>query len=96
MTNANESAFPNLVQTPVKDCEGRITSYRPNTIGGLTKREYFAAMAMQGLIGKIWGHVNGYDGKGNKPENCSDANECAHLSVIYADRLLAELEKNNE
>lgn len=50
---------------------------------GLTKRELIAAMAMQGLIGKIQGHV---DGVGD-PENH------ARHAVVYADALLAELAK---
>lgn len=54
---------------------------------GLTKREYFSALAMQQLIGKIFGHVNGHDVKGN----CTDAIECAELAVKYADALIDEL-----
>lgn len=58
---------------------------------GLTKREYFSALAMQHLIGKIFGHVNGHDGKGNKWQNCTDAIQCAELAVKYADALISEL-----
>ena len=63
---------------PVFDNEG-------NTRGGgeLRKRELFAAMAMQGLVGKIYGHV---DGNG-------DAEEYASLSVKYADALIEQLNK---
>lgn len=46
--------------------------------GGLTKREYFAAMAMQGLLRD---HYTCF------PESC------ATEAVKYADALLAELEK---
>lgn len=56
---------------------------------GLTKREYFAAMAMSDLIGKKYGHVDGFNGNGI----CSDAVDCAQLSVMYADALIAELNK---
>lgn len=56
---------------------------------GLTKREYFAAMAMGDLIGKKHGHVDGFDGNGN----CSDAIDCANLAVTYADALITALNK---
>ena len=44
---------------------------------GLTKRELFAAMAMQGLLS--------YDRPG------FDVQDAAHDAVVYADRLIAEL-----
>lgn len=47
---------------------------------GLTKREYFAAMAMQGLIAS---DVDGAMSHGN----------CAKIAVLQADALLKELEK---
>lgn len=46
MTNANEPAFPEL--TSVYD-EGDDRQHIESR-GGLTKREYFAAMAMQGML----------------------------------------------
>ena len=46
---------------------------------GLTKREYFSAMAMQGLIAS---HGGGGGGE-----------QCAKQSVTFADALLAELDK---
>ena len=46
---------------------------------GLTKREYFAAMAMQGLC------ANSIAGSHNKPSNL------AIDAVVYADALLKEL-----
>lgn len=45
---------------------------------GLTKREYFAAMAMWGLLFKF--------GTGHRFE-------CARASIEYADSLIAELKK---
>lgn len=53
--------------------EGEITN-----IPGLTKREYFAAMAMQGLLSN-----SGTYSERSTPE----------LSVHYADALIAELNK---
>lgn len=52
--------------------------------GGLTKRELFAAMAMQGRLG------NKYSGL---TSNGHTADEVAKLAVACADALLAELEK---
>jgi hypothetical protein len=49
-------------------------------MGGLTKREYFAAMAMQGLLASTSGQVN--------------EQWTAESSVILADELLKQLENN--
>lgn len=49
--------------------------------GGLTKREYFAAKAMEALINKVH-NTNGYP----QIEIISDA-------ITYADELLKQLEK---
>jgi hypothetical protein len=46
----------------------------------MTKREYFAALAMQGLLASI-------------SSSDYDAAECAFLSVCNADALIAALEK---
>lgn len=48
---------------------------------GLTKRELFAAMAMQGLLAA--GH----------PKNPGESTEIAPLAVAYADALLGTLAK---
>lgn len=45
---------------------------------GLTKREYFAALAMQGLV--------------NNPET-TNVNDIAATAVQYADALISELNK---
>lgn len=51
---------------------------------GLTKREYFAAMAMQGLcVNKITGNI--------KQGECVDI---AEMSVLIADELLNQLEND--
>jgi len=47
---------------------------------GLTKREYFAAMAMQGFIASDVDGAMSHD-------------NCATISVMQADALLKELEK---
>jgi hypothetical protein len=51
---------------------------------GLTKREYFAAMAMQGLASALNGTW------------LRDRQYTAEMAVLYADALLAELEKEQE
>lgn len=52
---------------------------------GLTKREYFAGLAMQGLM----------TSQNQEGEWRHDIKSCAEISVQIADALLAELEKNN-
>lgn len=57
---------------------------------GLTKREYFAAMAMQGYLS---GPVNHYLNQGNMR---SDGEKIvAEWAVSYADALLKELENES-
>lgn len=71
MTNGENNAFPVVLQHGLThDCHVEI---------GLTKREYFAAMAMQGLM---MGSGFSY-----KPS------DTANYAVDYADAILAELEK---
>ena len=73
MGNANESAFP-ISMGPVSDGD-----YIP----GLTKRELFAAMAMQGYLASV-GVVGG-----PVPRD----EDIARYSVDTADALLAALEE---
>lgn len=71
MTNGNDCFAPTVEQT------GDATRW--NTYSGLTKREYFAAMAMQGLCSDnqgIWSNA-----------------EIAEYSVRHADALINELNK---
>ena len=46
---------------------------------GLTKREYFAGLAMQGMLA-------------NKDANTFNAESTAEISIKYADELLTQLE----
>lgn len=50
MSNANDSAFP---VTPPVDQTGQIAIGMPFPEPGLTKREYFAAAALQGLLANL-------------------------------------------
>lgn len=71
-----ESAYPLMDVQILGD-----NSFHPYSAGGLTKRELFAAMAMQGFCtGKIG--------------ECSSVSVVANLSVKQADALLKELSKN--
>jgi hypothetical protein len=65
MTNANDCAYPADSQT--------------QTEGGLTKREYFAALAMQGVC---------------STNQAVTAREVAEWSVKMADALITELNKS--
>lgn len=72
--SANDSAFP--TPSEFRDDGALIVYATP----GLTKREFFAAMAMQGsLAGEPGPHLQ--------------SNQLARESVVHADALLAELDK---
>lgn len=76
MSKPNDPAFP--IQIPPGH-------YRMGESGdGLSKREYFAAMAMQGLLS------NSISGSHRIPKRLSTE------AVQYADALLAELERTKE
>lgn len=76
MSNANTPAFPLPLGNENID----------PTVAGLTKREYFAAMAMQGMLalGPIQGQID-----------ASVIGQCKH-AVRVADALLVELEKESQ
>lgn len=54
---------------------------------GLTKREYFAAMAMQGML------ANSHDEGCNNPLSKLSNAVIAHLAVLQAECLIEELNK---
>ena len=77
MNNGNSPAMPQYAY-------GTITATSKDFGGeGLTKREYFAGLAMQGFLAKY----------GNDEH---DDETCAKYSAWMADALLAELEKDND
>ena len=80
MENSNKPAFSG--DAFISDITGHKESV------GLTKREYFAAFAMQGLLssGSVMGILSGNNGM-------AVPNLIAEYSVQYADALLAELDK---
>jgi len=76
MENKNQPAFPRIYEFGSKlnnDFENE---------PGVSKREYFAAKALQGLL------ACDYIGNTGIPES-----ELARRAMLYADALLAELEK---
>jgi hypothetical protein len=80
MSNANEPAFPS--QTHEYDGQGKVLQY---DIGGLTKREHIAAMALQGWLATF-----------TDPDCRALPDKCAKFAVECADALLAELERAHD
>ena len=80
--NGDLPAMPNDTDSQTLSCMGLMPTvaafYRHGA--GLTKREQFAAMAMQGMLA----NGSGYD---------HDADILASYAVLNADALLAELER---
>jgi len=73
-----------MPESPVFDNKGipgmaRITDFILAPVQGLTKREHFAGLAMQGFA--------------SDPELTITQEQVASLSVAWADALLAELDK---
>jgi hypothetical protein len=66
VSNATDPVFP-------------VADWGACQLPGMTKREYFAAMAMQGIIAQM--------------PHAQEASEIARQSVVCADALLAELAK---
>lgn len=80
MENKNQPANPATIHK-VKGEEVETVSFP-----GLSKREYFAGLAMQGMITKIKNEV--------KIETISEIpNNVAQWSILFADELLKQLEK---
>ena len=82
MNNADMPAMP---QT--EESYNAAGEYILEVRGGLTKREHFAAMAMQGVLSG----VNGDADLHNSAEEWKE--DVASASVEFADALLAELER---
>jgi hypothetical protein len=78
VTNPNDQAFPVFVDNGPGDC---------GVNEGLTKREYFAAMAMQGILGAMRSHlISSSDAK----KECAGV---ARAALFWADALIAELNR---
>jgi hypothetical protein len=82
------NAFP--IHQLVQD---RYDNYSLHCEGGLTKRELFAAMAMQGLLSNAGGPYQASEQSGWRIVNCTQK-QVAQECVDMADALLAELAKD--
>lgn len=80
MTDPNEKAFAEIETYPKTDIYSRVYG-KVFSRGGLTKREYFAAMAMQGML--------------PHPELLIVDEGVAKDAVMMADALIAELNKTS-
>ena len=81
----DESVFPNL------SCESRVLSGVTDFVGGLSKRELFAAMAMQGLTSRLDKEVSYCELVKRDPFEAT-----ATKALRLADALIAELAKGKE
>jgi hypothetical protein len=81
MTHPSESVYPSVDESISNECNGHLfTEFIGNN--GITKREYFAALAMQGLLAD---HLQ----EGPSKRICK-------TSVMYADNLIEELNKTKD
>lgn len=107
MTKANESAYP--TEQPLEFIEiagqpGTRSVLKYGFTGGLTKRELFAAMAMQGLLSAIYSDIKMLSEFTRsqytpEPSGFGYVNGCEAVSknaVNYADALLKELKKETK
>lgn len=72
-----DNAYPITIEVSYGCSGGKICSYRH----GLSKRELFAAMAMQGILAD---------------PNASNPKLCASLAVRFADALIKQLNNGKE
>lgn len=83
MKNSEQPAFPHII-TELDEIDG--TTVNNTEYSGLTKREYFAGLAMQGLLSNL--RIVRPSDKDEK-ENVAFAKGC----VQYADELLKQLKE---
>lgn len=86
-SNAYEPAFPN----PLIDNQGRIDKSIDYGLGGLTKREYFAAQIIQGMMANpaVIAASNTMSGK----DGTNPAIILADMAITQDDILILQLEK---
>lgn len=77
MKNSEQSAFPEIKTTQSGD--GKIPLVYSN--GGLTKREYLAGIALQGILSNA------------EPDTIRDTKTMVGYCIVVADELLKQLEK---
>lgn len=85
MKNADKPIYPSVAET-INETE--FTEYnlphRQRQLSGLTKREYFAGLAMQGMLLNGGMMING--------QKCFALDTIAKLAIQQADELLQQLE----
>lgn len=69
--------------------DDRISTYDQEIFYGLSKREYFASLAMQGYISGVAGWTDGLEGGAARLTH----KEAAEEAVGYADALIEALEE---
>lgn len=74
MKNSDQSAFP---------LDYDVDGFKESKQSGLTKREYFAGLVMQGIIASS-----------NNRQEYSEIEKITKLSLKYSDELLKQLESN--
>ena len=83
-TNSNDLVYRDTITTAVDPNADRYTFIS----GGLTKREHFAAIAMQGMLAHDHWRGGSQSGKYKT--------DLAEYAVSFADALIAELNKRSE
>lgn len=86
MTKSNDPAFPGPGEMFIKAPDGQMRpqgAFGMEGPAGLTKREYFSAMAMQGIIAGCYANPNATAHFGDVSKD----------SLGYADALIAALNK---
>lgn len=86
--NESITATPSLKQGGAQSRENDF-DYMEQGATGLTIRQYFAAMAMQGLLANNTYH------NPNEKHNMITVPALAETAVVYADALIAELNTTN-
>jgi hypothetical protein len=93
MNNADMPAMPQILEQSLHMPDGSVTRVIPVEFSdGITKREHFAAMAMQGLLSNSGGAVQANSMSGTGFCNTDEVG-LAQWSLACADALLKELEK---
>jgi len=83
MENKDQPAFPTQ----------NSNSASGELVGGLTKREYIAAMAMQGILASLNCEQNGGNGIYHVNDGWVDINRVSKEAISCADELLNQLSK---
>tara|TARA_R110000772_G_scaffold145504_1_gene255452 strand:- start:11869 stop:12171 length:303 start_codon:yes stop_codon:yes gene_type:complete len=97
MNNSYQAIHPD----PMRGAEQSILNQNPHDLDkGLTKREYFASIAMQGIISNsdtMREITKAFNRFNNEDSDSLEFGKCiGRLSLMYADGLLIEIENSNE